>query len=204
MSEALRPYDHIHAGAFLAPRTLPIETSTVHPNSAYAPAHGVRTHYGFRILDTGREIVEPEFLGGVFVITAPRTVRPNFMKRVEKICGDLERLQDGWCGDESLAPSVRTLSDLYQLLVAIPTDAQVPDVEVDEETGHVALRWTKPEQGAGFSFVLRGDGRALAVKTEFGAVTRVTSKPFSVAKEQDAIARYLASDDAILGALTAT
>lgn len=195
MSEGLSRFDHIHAGSCLVARTLPVHTAT-----ADAPMRMTR------VLNSGGLASGAEFMGGVasalFLVNvgAFSAISPS-VSRTEKICRDLERLEDGWCGAGSLAPSRRTLADLDLLLNAIPHEARAPEVEVDESTGFVTLRWAGAGQPVAFSFVLRGDGQAIAVKTTLTAPTRAVSRLFSIATEQPAIERYLSSDDQLTGLL---
>jgi hypothetical protein len=138
----------------------------------------------------------------VFVSTPQKTVRTDFIARVEKTRRELDRLQDGWCGPDSRAPSSGVLADFDRILTAIPTGALSPEVEVDDETGNLTLRWSSTDRAVGFSFVLRGDRRALAVKTVLGDGPIVTSKTFDLVDGQAAIERYLATDENVAGAIT--
>lgn len=120
----------------------------------------------------------------------------------ERIRRDLERLKDGWGGSGTIAPSTAALAEAELLLDALPTQTREPEVEVDEETGHITLRWTPSGVATSLAFLMRGSGAILAVKTSVGGAPVASSKSFTTDTASEHIARYLASDDAILDALT--
>ena len=199
MSEALHRYEGLLAGTHLRARTMPIQIATTLPNttySAFQSLHPLEKGYlcSVDFIDAG--LFQP------FVFSTLESPKMAFRDRFDAICSALERLKDGWSGPSSIAPASSAITDLNKLLPAIPAEAAVPEVEVDEAQGDITLRWTKPGHSTGFSFVLRGDGRALGVKTAIGEKTRVTSHPFDLRRDQERIARFLVSDEAIAQALT--
>ena len=140
---------------------------------------------------TGR-LISGHGLRDVFLYTPSQVhVLSSAMGRMEKIQRDLERLRDGWAGQDSKAPSSQTLTDFERLVSALPSDIRLPEVEVDDETGYVTLRWSSPI--VGLSFVLRGSGKALFVRTTVGQPTVVSSRTFDLGPDTHGIARYLAT-----------
>lgn len=134
-------------------------------------------------------------------IPVARNDEPSaFVRGMDRIIQSLGRLQDGWNGDESRAPNEATVSQVQALLGVIPPKASLPDVEVEEDTGSVTLRWANPTSETVFSFVIAPDGSALAVKTTVGPETRVSSTRFGHG-ETGAVARYLEDDSAVGAAI---
>jgi len=125
----------------------------------------------------------------------PPSHRPSFSTRIERYRSDLERLRDGWCGPGSRAPTPETLADLDRLLAALPSDTTVPEIEVNEDSGSVTLRWQGSFAKA-LSFVVSGSGQVLAVTTTLAADPIVVSRRFAVS-HTDAIARFIESDTAL-------
>ena len=198
MIEMLGRFDHIQAGAFLARRTLPIKNSTIRPGSLYRATHGVKAYVPGQIsypaLDLGDHIY------GLVAPSPMYAVPSMFLTWMEKLRRDLGRLQDGWCGEGSLSPSPQVLADFDHLTAALPLGAGLPEAEVDESTGFVTLRWAPPNQLAGVSFVLRGDGNALCVTTRYDP-PQATSKSFALHSEEGAIARLIETDPLVYGAV---
>lgn len=184
--------------------------------STYAPLHadallrGEASTCGGTSLEMLRPVCRGDWFDGgnlrpvirkhnIFYIVGNFTRPPSegrsasFSKRVERHRSDLERLTDGWCGAGSLAPSAPVLSDLDALLSALPEDTAVPEIEVDEDSGKVTLRW-QPEQAArALSFVINGSGNILAIMTTLGDEPLVSSRVFNV-KAIDAVTRFADSE----------
>ena len=108
---------------------------------------------------------------------------------MEKCRRDLERLKDGWNGVGSLAPTPAILADLDHVLTALPEGATAPEVEVDEDTGHVTFRWQDNGASSALSIVISGTKQILAVSTSLGANPFATSRRFDVTNG-DAIAHF--------------
>lgn len=113
------------------------------------------------------------------------------LKIREKLLGDIARLENDWCVPGAIPPLPQAIADLKLLLMAIPPTAAGPEVEADETTGFLTLRWLPPNHPFGFSFILRGDGHVLAVTTQFEP-PQVTSKAFDLRSDHGSLERYLA------------
>jgi hypothetical protein len=113
---------------------------------------------------------------------------------------ELERLRDGWAGEHSKAPSDQTLADVDQVLEAISSAKAVPEVEVDEDNGHVTFRWQKADVPSALSFVLRGKGQVTIVVTELGDTPCASSRQFPVGND-GAIVRFLNRDEILMDLL---
>jgi hypothetical protein len=208
MSDALN-YDALHAGALLAP---PLTRSASRPARAkYSPtvsvvgyqAGTILTLSGTRsgvVLNGGVIQGYIGALGDVLYVAPPAPkAKGTLVARLEKVQRDLERLQDGWNGVGSKAPSPSTLNEFYLFAGALPAALRAPEVEADDETGHVTVRWTS--RTVAVSFILRGDGSALMVRTLVGQPTVVTSKAFDLRQDLHGVARFLASDAILADAL---
>jgi hypothetical protein len=110
---------------------------------------------------------------------------------LERAQRELERLQDGWAGPGTVAPSERTKQDVERLLTIFSEITRAPEVEVDEESGHVTLRWS----GAiTLAFVLRGNGKVLVINTDVSDRPVVKSRTFEIQKDEASINRYVMSE----------
>lgn len=201
MTDALVSYEPLHAAAVLDGRRMRAPTTSTYSTCGYlepawtlssgglkaalvVPGHASNCRVFYSHAADLRDLV---------VHTLQMGRRPPSFAFMEKVQRDLERLKDGWNGEGSLAPSEAVLADFQRFVGVLPILIGAPDVEVDEDTGHVALRWSSKR--AGISFVLRGTGQALCVKTTMGQPARVTSRSFDLAMEGPAVARYLADPD---------
>jgi hypothetical protein len=117
------------------------------------------------------------------------------VSEIEKIRRDLERLKDGWNGDGSSAPSSEVLSDLDQVLAALPEGAATPEVEVDDDTGHITLRWQDNEGQQALSIVVSGTKQLLTVTTTLGEEPFATPRRID-ASNGEAVARFLDREEA--------
>jgi hypothetical protein len=138
------------------------------------------------------------------VLTAPNLEAPQassttFSNRMEKVRRDLERMKDRWNGPDSMAPSAEILSDLDNVLGALPEDTATPEVEV-EDSGGLTLRWQAEGASSSLSLVFHGNGSALAIKTSLGEPAFAISRRLDV-EQGNAIARFLARDDMLAEAL---
>lgn len=216
MSDTLVPHAPLHAEAVLA-QIGPSPRTRARPIYGYIHAQTANPYAGghdcghFTTLVSGsivpgaitRHPIGLQGVGCDFFVFTPSSVQtlPVFIGRMEKIQRDLERLRDGWSGPGTKAPSEQTLTDFYRLVGAMPAAIRTPEVEVDDETGYITLRWSS--QTIGLSFVLRGTGKALLVRTNVGQPTVVSSRTFDLGSQAHSIARYLASDPAFQDALEA-
>lgn len=213
MSDALVPYAPLHAEAVLAniaplPRT---QARPVHGHSqAVFPGVAMIGHDAGRFIISAGSVLNAVVVNGnaiyghskareLFVFSPPLQSLSASLGEMEKIQRELERLQDGWNGPGSKAPGDQTLTDFYTLIAALPLLVRAPEVEVDEDTGHLTLRWSS--ETVGLSFILKGSGKALMVKTLVGQPTVVSSETFDLRLRSHAVSRYLATDPAIQGAL---
>ena len=136
----------------------------------------------------------------VFNLDVKESWAQPFRRRMERARSELERLRDGWAGEHSKAPSDQTLSDVDQVLEAISSTKAVPEVEVDEDDGHVTFRWQKASSPIALSFVLRGKGQVTVVVTELSDTPYALSRQFPVESE-GAIVRFLNRDDRLMDLL---
>jgi hypothetical protein len=131
---------------------------------------------------------------------APQEIQSPFLREMDRMLQSLERLQDGWNGGGSIAPNAATLNQLQLLIGTIPPSAAVPEIEVEDDTGSVTMRWASPQFEAVFAFVVTPDGSTVGVKTVVGRETRVYSKKFA-AGDSAQVARHIEDDDMIATAL---
>jgi hypothetical protein len=96
---------------------------------------------------------------------------------------ELERLEPGWAGAESMAPSQEFIAQIEAVLDQLPPNAAVPLIEVEEEDGSVSLRWIAMDRNRSFSLVFRGNGRVICVGA---TVEPPKSKTWSAAIDDEA------------------
>lgn len=127
----------------------------------------------------------------------------DFHGKFEKTRRTLGRLVDGWAGEESVAPRESALSDLDLFLAALDPDTRLPDVEADEDTGIITLRWLSRDGGTQVSAVFSGDGDARLFVVDVAAgrsghphVVKA-SDPYSVLERNSAISDTLLNDDSL-------
>jgi hypothetical protein len=199
----LSQYDGVHADAALRSAT---SLRRVTPGLTYVDASGVYGAAGvvFYVDDTAGCVTRtPVNFSHVYVVNAPRcgaklsAVKPF----AEQITRELDRLTDGWYGPGSKAPGREVLQDLDAVLSQLLTDAPKPDVEIDDDTGAVTLRWGGAEGDIMLALVFNGDRHVVAVTTRVAAGAVATSKVFGIA-DLSAIDRFLASDTALSDMLT--
>jgi len=76
---------------------------------------------------------------------------------------ELSRLQDGWEGEDSLAPTQQTVEHAKHLLASLPTEAHdlIHDVKDDfyaESDGSIVLDWALPTEQVVVTLVVRNSG----------------------------------------------
>lgn len=77
---------------------------------------------------------------------------------------ELGRLIDGWAGPGTIAPSLKIMRDIEEVVPLIQSIARPPAVEVDEGDGYVTLRWTSPN-GDTFVLIFNGKQEVIGVHT---------------------------------------
>jgi hypothetical protein len=81
----------------------------------------------------------------------------------DRITSELGRLRPEWAGPGSVSPSQELIQQVEFVLDRLPLKASMPQIEVEEEDGSVALRWIAPNKKRSFSLVFRGNGRVTGV-----------------------------------------
>jgi hypothetical protein len=81
----------------------------------------------------------------------------------DRITSELGRLRPEWAGPGSVLPSQELIQQVELVLDRLPLKASMPQIEVEEEDGSVALRWIAPNKKRSFSLVFRGNGRVTGV-----------------------------------------
>jgi hypothetical protein len=107
---------------------------------------------------------------------------------------EIGRLNDGWDGPGSAAPSEDASRSLMALAHALPAQTQEPEADVDSSDGSVALRWTAHDNLSTFS--LRLDGQRIIC-----TYSRLQGAPDGAIFTRDQItpiARYLSNYDFLL------
>lgn len=84
----------------------------------------------------------------------------DFHGKFDKIRRVLGRLSDGWFGEGSVAPRERALEDLDVFASNLDPSTHLPEVEAQEDTGIITLRWLSENGGIQVSTVFTGDGLA--------------------------------------------
>jgi hypothetical protein len=182
-------YEHIHAGSLLGGGDPSAILAWHNPAQAPTLPQGLLTRSQGRpaAVSTGSKCVFIE------LVKRPRRSAPAFRDKMERTRRDLERLADGWCGEGSAAPSESVFSDLDRLLEALPENTTVPQVEVDQDTGAVTLRWQRDGLDRALSFIVKGTGQIIAADISLSGKPRAESRRFE-ATNCEAVERYVASD----------
>jgi hypothetical protein len=115
-----------------------------------------RVYFKYTEATIGRHDLPLLFVETPSVDSGPTSVADLVVAELEKVC-------DGWAGEGSVAPSLAVLNDVALVLNALPHDAVMPDVEVDEDSGAVALRWIPSEAVKSFSLTFQGTGSVVGV-----------------------------------------
>ncbi|MHA6288090.1 hypothetical protein [Maricaulis sp. CAU 1757] len=114
----------------------------------------------------------------------PQDGTNGFHARFERTLKDLGRLVDGWAGEGSLAPSEAILLELETVAVgAIPNDCALPEVEVEDDTGAVTLRWTSENRDKQISMFLGGTGTVILVAVDIDAGVAESPRTFEASPE---------------------
>ena len=115
---------------------------------------------------------------------------------VERIRIQLGRLRDGWCGPGSIAPTTETLSDLDRLLGTLDQGYFLPEVEVDQDTGHLTLRWDSKISSKCISLILKGNGNVLFIESQLNDDPIASSRSFPVSRLDD-LSSYIARNQSL-------
>lgn len=122
---------------------------------------------------------------------ASRAERRNANGGLSLLVRDLGRLSNGWCGEDSVAPTERVLLDIQQVLSLVAGEIKVPETEVDPDDGMVVLRWSGEGYTATFSLTFPGTGYVT------GYLSKAEKVPAWRYRTDDvlAIARHISSDE---------
>ncbi len=195
---ALRQHDGIHTGAILRGVT---SLRRAGAGFAYFDPHEVpRTAnsvlYGHNVSTCVTCTHKPLMDMFVVVGTLGTGTSHRFQAFAEQITRDLDRLTDGWYGPGSKSPGHDVLRDVDAVLSQFLSGAYKPEVEIDEDTGAVTLRWGSASSNVTLALVFNGNGHVVVVNTVVAQETVATSKSFKV-EDHSGIARFFASDDGI-------
>jgi hypothetical protein len=64
----------------------------------------------------------------------------------DQVTSELARLRPEWAGPGSVPPSSELIRQVETVLDRLPVKARMPQIEVEEEDGSVALRWIAPDK----------------------------------------------------------
>ncbi|HKR92648.1 hypothetical protein [Novosphingobium sp.] len=104
---------------------------------------------------------------------APRYKAVGWSSCVERMVLDIGRLEAGWDGPGSIAPSPQLLRDIEKTLSVLPVHTREPDVEVDSSDGSVCMRWETPAEDQVLSLTFPGNGKVVFVSLVFGQDPRM-------------------------------
>lgn len=107
-------------------------------------------------------------VGAQTVVVYDRRERDDARKLAEasvadKVVLELAKLENGWAGEGTVAPSKKTIEEIGAVLDLLPANVAMPLIEVEEEDGAVSLRWIAANGPRSFSLVCRGAGRVTGV-----------------------------------------
>jgi hypothetical protein len=78
----------------------------------------------------------------------------------DHVIADISRLEDGWWGEETIAPSAQVIGDIANTISSFPFHSDnLPDIQVDDD-GSVSINWLL-ENGDMFSAIFFGRGTVL-------------------------------------------
>lgn len=80
---------------------------------------------------------------------------------LEKLILELGRMQDGWDGPDTVAPSIAAQRDFEATLTAFPKNANEPELEVDGSTGAISVRWWSAQRDRSLVLNFVGDGNCM-------------------------------------------
>ncbi|TBB25193.1 hypothetical protein ELH51_27315 [Rhizobium ruizarguesonis] len=80
---------------------------------------------------------------------------------IDVVVRELGRVEPGWAGEDSVAPSTRVLRDIRSVSVCLPQFIKMPEVEIEPDDGSVILRWTDDAATASFSLSFHGKGEVI-------------------------------------------
>lgn len=89
--------------------------------------------------------------------------RPN-QNWFDRMYSQLARLEDGWAGENSEAPSTSQLSDFSKLRSVLDTFVETPTVQVEDD-GLIGLLWEQSTKT--FCLSLLGDGKAMGTLSPY-------------------------------------
>jgi hypothetical protein len=81
----------------------------------------------------------------------------------DQVTSELARLPPAWAGPGSVSSSKNLIQEVESVLDRLPLNVPMPQIEVEEEDGSVALRWIYSNKMQCFSLVFRGNGRVTGV-----------------------------------------
>lgn len=111
---------------------------------------------------------------------------------IERLVDQLGRLNDGWAGKGSVAPTAAVLSDIDAASVVLSDLEIAPIAEVDEGDGSVKLVWEKDERR--FCLVFNGNNKVIGFITSFSE----EFAPWSLPVDDDIRLADKLSDDNVL------
>jgi len=90
-------------------------------------------------------------------------------------------LANGWAGPGSLAPSAAVVRDALRLADLLPRGTSLPDVEVDDSTGHVSLIWWDESRRITFALSLTGSEHVIGTMSGPKGTTFAKYQPWRAA-----------------------
>jgi hypothetical protein len=116
----------------------------------------------------------------------------QWLTEADQIARELGRLESGWAGPDSLAPSDQAISDFELIAAMLPLDTVPPLVEVDESDGYISLRWRRVPDGTSFTLVFNGKSEVIGNL----ATANTTYEPWKLSiRDEATIAVKLDHDD---------
>ena len=124
------------------------------------------------------------------ISSEPMDAPPPFRWRTlgEDVVTELGRLKTGWAGNGSVAPPRSVLSDVERVLGYLPPHTHRPTIEVDDETGHVALFWFTPDKRSMFSLVFSGNRHVVGCHSSLEAAHDSRPWKYEVSEENKLVA----------------
>jgi hypothetical protein len=145
----------------MIPTALPLTYATT--PLEFEPA-GWRIVQGFITQPAPEASNATALLSGSFALGANlTTLSANGATIADRVALELYRLENGWAGSGSIAPSDHIIEDVGAVLDRLPSNASMPHIEVEEDDGSVALRWIASDKLSSFALVFQGNGSVIGV-----------------------------------------
>jgi len=123
---------------------------------------------GARTQETRRQIKaqyeHTAYADNVIDLEAHRSSAPQltgWAATLERLIIEVGRIQDGWDGPGSLAPSSSVQRDFEAALGVLPGSTAEPEIEIDGSTGSITVRWMNEIAASAAVLTFMGDGHCI-------------------------------------------